>query len=429
MVERRLKEALRQDRARIQVGAISHFGLMEMSRQRLRPSLVENSFVHCEHCAGTGLVRGVESASLHVLRAIESAGAPRDAAEIAVHVAPALALYILNNKRLWLAEIERRCVMQVHFEFDDTLQPPAHRIVKTQVRSPAEIPAELPTRLAAADPEPDAPAVEEEDASLEEAPERPPVRTIAIVEAEPAPVAEAADAAPTDTPEEAERKRKRRRRRRRGERREDGTDAAEAAPTTDEAEQTDTDTIAIAAEPVGELAEASALVEVPSDPVDEATPGRSRRGRRSGRRRSRRDDEAPADIVAPDAPQPVYSGPTPADPFNGAFDIFDVLARSEDEYMVNMSASAASFGSPAPAAPDHAEPAFEPEPQPDGEAELPLSSPSAELFAPPEPAASQPEPELRSIEPEPEPASEPAIQPILVGAGEPTARRSGWWRR
>ena len=420
MVERRLKEALRQDRARIQVGTISHFGLMEMSRQRLRPSLVENSFVHCEHCNGTGLVRGVESASLHVLRAIESAGAPRDAAEIAVHVAPALALYILNNKRLWLAEIERRCVMQVHFEFDDTLQPPAHRIVKTQVRSPSDIPAELPTRVVAADPEPDAPGLEEEDAPLEEAPERPPARTIEIVEAEPAPAAEAADAAPTDTPEEAERKRKRRRRRRRGERREDGTEAPEAAIAADEAEQTGADMDAIAAEPAGEPAEAAAAVEVPADSADEATPGRSRRGRRSGRRRSRRDDETPADIVAPDAPQPVYSGPTPADPFNGAFDIFDVLARSEDQYMVNMSASAASFGSPAPATPERAEP----EPQADGEAELPLSPPLPEQFAPPEP-----EPPPAALEPETEPASEPAIQPILVGAGEPAARRSGWWRR
>ena len=85
MVERRVKEALRQDRARIQVGAISHFGLLEMSRQRLRPSIAENSFAPCEHCNGTGLVRGTESSALHVLRAIEAVGTVGDAAEIAVH--------------------------------------------------------------------------------------------------------------------------------------------------------------------------------------------------------------------------------------------------------------------------------------------------------------------------------------------------------
>ena len=71
MVERRLKEALKDDRARIQVGHISHFGLLEMSRQRLRPSLTETSFITCPHCSGLGLVRNVESAAIHVLRAIE----------------------------------------------------------------------------------------------------------------------------------------------------------------------------------------------------------------------------------------------------------------------------------------------------------------------------------------------------------------------
>ena len=82
-----LKDALKSDRARIQVGHISHFGLLEMSRQRLRPSLVETSFAACPHCGGTGHVRSTESSALHVLRAIEDEGAKRRAAEIVVHVA------------------------------------------------------------------------------------------------------------------------------------------------------------------------------------------------------------------------------------------------------------------------------------------------------------------------------------------------------
>ena len=107
-VERRLKEALKHDRARIQVGSISHFGLLEMSRQRLRPSLAETNFVTCPHCSGTGHVRSTESAALHVLRAIEEEGGKRRAAEIVVHCAGSIALYILNHKRLRLAEIEQR---------------------------------------------------------------------------------------------------------------------------------------------------------------------------------------------------------------------------------------------------------------------------------------------------------------------------------
>ena len=89
MVERRMKEALKNDRARIQVGHISHFGLLEMSRQRLRPSLAETSFIACPHCGGTGHVRSTESAAIHVLRGIEDEGGKRRAAEIVVHVATA----------------------------------------------------------------------------------------------------------------------------------------------------------------------------------------------------------------------------------------------------------------------------------------------------------------------------------------------------
>ena len=75
-VERRLKDALRHDRARIQVGSISHFGLLEMSRQRLRPSLVESVSQSCPHCLGTGRVRSVNSSALHILRIVEEEALP-----------------------------------------------------------------------------------------------------------------------------------------------------------------------------------------------------------------------------------------------------------------------------------------------------------------------------------------------------------------
>src|SRR4029077_498907 len=113
MVERRLKEGLKNDRARIQVGHISHFGLMEMSRQRLRPSLAETSFIACPHCGGSGHVRSTESAAIHVLRGVEEEGAKRRAAEIVVYASVPVALYILNHTRERLAEVEGRCALGV----------------------------------------------------------------------------------------------------------------------------------------------------------------------------------------------------------------------------------------------------------------------------------------------------------------------------
>ena len=153
IVERRLTEALKVDRARIQVGHISHFGLLEMSRQRLRPSLAETSFVTCPHCGGTGHVRGTESAAIHVLRDIEEEGAKRRAAEILVRVAAPIAMYILNHKRARLAEIEARYAMQVTFAGDDSLIPPQVRIERVRAQAAIEAPAAI-TPDARAEPEP-----------------------------------------------------------------------------------------------------------------------------------------------------------------------------------------------------------------------------------------------------------------------------------
>ena len=134
-VERRLKESMRHDRARIQIGRISHFGLLEMSRQRLRPSLAETSSVPCPHCDGTGLRRSTDSSALAILRAIEEEGVKQKADEITVYVASAVALYILNQKRATLTEIERRFLIHVVLVNDDTLIPPAHRIERTKART------------------------------------------------------------------------------------------------------------------------------------------------------------------------------------------------------------------------------------------------------------------------------------------------------
>ena len=127
-VERRLRDELRHDRARVHTGRISQFGLMEMSRQRLRPSVVEASTVACPHCDGTGRLRSVESAALQVLRSIEEEGLKQRASAILVHMPAQIGFYILNNKRDALAELEQRYTMTLELRPDDTLVQPNHRI-------------------------------------------------------------------------------------------------------------------------------------------------------------------------------------------------------------------------------------------------------------------------------------------------------------
>ncbi|HQU12454.1 MAG TPA: ribonuclease E/G, partial [Acidiphilium sp.] len=201
MVERRLKDALKNDRARIQVGSISHFGLLEMSRQRLRPSLAETMLIPCPHCQGVGHVRSTASTALAVLRAIEDEAAGR-AAELLVHLTPDVALYIFNHKRAQLAAIEARFGMQVAFVADGTV-PATFKIEKVRTHA-ASRPQEAPVAAQSA------PVVEAEEVEAEaEAPDQ-------GDEAE-APVADAAGKAAADDGE----RRRRRRRRRRGGRREE----------------------------------------------------------------------------------------------------------------------------------------------------------------------------------------------------------------
>ena len=105
-VERKMKESLKTDRARIQVGRISSLGLLEMSRQRLHPNILEISTSPCPHCQGSGRIRSIESAALHVLRAIEEEGIRGRSSHISVQVHGEVAIYILNNKRSDLVELE-----------------------------------------------------------------------------------------------------------------------------------------------------------------------------------------------------------------------------------------------------------------------------------------------------------------------------------
>ncbi|KAA6204822.1 MAG: S1 RNA-binding domain-containing protein [Candidatus Tokpelaia sp.] len=120
-VEKRLKDCLKGDRARIQVGRISHFGLMEMSRQRIRASVLESTTEPCPHCFGQGYVRSQSSLALHVLRVIEEYLQRSPSHNIMVRTPVSTALYVLNHKRQALTELEQRFGLSIGVEADDTI--------------------------------------------------------------------------------------------------------------------------------------------------------------------------------------------------------------------------------------------------------------------------------------------------------------------
>jgi ribonuclease E len=137
-VERRLKEAMRSDRARIQIGRISPFGLLELSRQRLRPSLAEVSTQKCPHCGGSGFIRSTESTALRVLRGIEEEGIKARSAALKVTLPASVAIYMLNQKRGALAAIEQRYGIEISFEPDAAMVPPEYRIDRLKIRERGE---------------------------------------------------------------------------------------------------------------------------------------------------------------------------------------------------------------------------------------------------------------------------------------------------
>jgi len=239
-VERRLKDAMRNDRARIQLGRISPFGLLELSRQRLRPSFLETNFQPCPHCNGTGMRRSVESTALHLLRIIEEEGIKRRSDEVTFHMASDAALYLLNHKRANLSAIESRYSVRIFLNADDELIPPDHRIERTKPRTADASDSALSAGTAQQGPD-------------------------------------AEDDTDTDTGDE-ESPRKRRRRRSRRKKRSEDNEGAVAADSRNETLSEDADEAD--AEPQGEDAPAEN-----GEDDDEKPAKRRRRGKRGGRRR------------------------------------------------------------------------------------------------------------------------------------------------
>ena len=270
-VEKRLKDCLRNDRARIQVGRISHFGLMEMSRQRIRASVLESTMKPCPHCGGTGHVRSDSSVALLVVRAIEDFLLKDSRSHIIVRTPIATALYMLNHKRSTLTDLERRFGLTITVEADDSVGSQHYAISRGAL-------AEKPEGFVPIQPQPAYVEFEEPEDEIVEEPEE----------------EEAAEAAPSQ-PQQAragengdsqrDRKRRRRRRRRGGKDR-DGEQEADAANGGDEAGSGEAEgAFEDADEP-----EATAPEAVEADAADDDGPAKKRRRGKRGGKRNRRDE-------------------------------------------------------------------------------------------------------------------------------------------
>ena len=279
-VERRMKEAMKNDRARIQLGRISPFGLLELSRQRLRPSLLEANFEKCPHCAGLGVIRSIESAALHTLRAIEEEGIRRRSSEITVAVPSKVGMYILNTKRAELALVEQRYGLRVIVQTDDTLIVPESRIERVKARLPGEeAAAAVATASALAEPERRTVVADDEDDEIEEE---------GAETAEPRRSAPA-EAASGERPGEGERDR-RGRRGRRGRRRPGGERSGEGAPPAHRPAAVQPAPESDEGDETSETAEGAEAGAPPTPGVGENGEGQARkrrRGKRGGRRRGR----------------------------------------------------------------------------------------------------------------------------------------------
>jgi ribonuclease E len=336
-VERRLKEALKHDRARIQVGHISHFGLLEMSRQRIRSSVLESSTEKCPHCGGTGHVRSVSSVALQLLRAIEEMMLKGATHNLIVRTRTETALYLLNHKRAHLRELEERFQLTITVNADATVAGQVSYVIEKgeQVHS-----IEQAKALVAERPASIAPAAEDEyeDEPTEEFDEVEEGENVEqVADAGEDDHEEGGSPAPEAARGEGERNERKRRRRRRGRRggegREGEAPAAEngaghsAAQGAEERES-----------PAGTDAEAETEFggpEVAGESQADGEKRRRRRGRRGGRRaRQGRDGEALA--TSSDSAPALQTDGSPelqqAEPEQGEVEHVAAEAREPDQW-------------------------------------------------------------------------------------------------
>jgi ribonuclease E len=368
-VEKAMKEALKDDRARIQVGRISSFGLMEMSRQRLRTGVLEASTRACPHCEGTGLVRTASSAGLSALRMIEDEAARGRGSLLTLRASQEATIYVLNRKRADIAEIEDRYGVQVEI-IPDREEEGARMSVEASGPPPAYAPKIEALIEEDYDDVPD--EIEEEEEEIVEEAEEQPRR----------------ESRPREQREEGEgRGRGRRRRRgRRGRKDENGEsmegESAEGDSVEGEAGDAELDTDAVESNVV-ESVDTGENADTETAELDDEQPqgeGRRRRGRR-GRRGGRRQTEAQADTSPVEAAgDPLLAADDEAEPVE-----LEPIAEAGDAGPVTTGLDA-----PAPAVVEDAAPVEGPKTRrrpraraaaPAVEAEAPVAAPAVEAEA------------------------------------------------
>lgn len=278
-VEKKLKDCLKNDRARIQVGRISHFGLLEMSRQRIRASVLESTTQICSHCGGTGHVRSQSSIALHVLRGIEEYLLKNTTHDITVRTTPDIALFLLNHKRGSVVDYENRFGVSIFIESDVSIGSSHFAVDRGEaVENPVKI--ESLMQFAAIPVEEDDDVVIEMDEDEEE--EELAVKAVSKPER-----------AEGDDQNGRKRKRRRRRRNRNGERNDDAqAQGSNVDSISEDGEEGDDEAEDDAAD-----ASTNAEATAESDTDENGRRKRRRRGKRGGRR-NRNGEEGAEDASA-----------------------------------------------------------------------------------------------------------------------------------
>ncbi|WP_424180174.1 Rne/Rng family ribonuclease [Yoonia sp. TsM2_T14_4] len=382
-VEKRFKDKLKTDRARIQVGRISGFGLMEMSRQRLRPGMLEATTQMCSHCHGTGLLRSDDNVALSILRQLEEEGVRARSKEVLVRAPIAIANFLMNGKRENIAEIEARYGMSVRVECDPVLISPDFVVekFKTATRIVPEAAPIVASALLMDDDEDDDLIIETPDEDEEDAVAPTPKAAAAVL-----------DAPEADGEDRPKRKRRRRRRRRTG---------AGDAPQAEGAEPSDAEDEALSV----------------SEPAHTAASEDKPKRRRTRTRKSA--DAAPQEVVETVA-EAVIDTPVAAQ------------AAQEPAQDATPAKRTRSRRKPAVAQDATPEPVATAEIAVTEDVPAPAKRRSRAKPKPAEPAAAAVPDPVAEAPTDSAPAAEPAPtpQPVPDSAPEPAAdkpRRKGWW--
>ncbi|NEI65060.1 Rne/Rng family ribonuclease [Rhizobium leguminosarum] len=413
-VEKKLKECLKNDRARIQVGRISHFGLLEMSRQRIRASVLESTTQVCSHCGGTGHVRSQSSVALHVLRGIEEYLLKNTTHNITVRTTPDIALYLLNHKRQTIIDYESRFGVAIVIDADGSVGAQHFAIDRGE---PVENPVKIETLFNfAAIPEDDDDDIvievdEEEDEELAEKPA----------------VAERPVAARSEGEADGNRKRKRRRRRR-GRNGNAEQPASAAGEAGDEDEDGD-----------DEGSEGDETTEATPETRAESEESQRRKRRRRGKRGGRRNRaEDGSELTAGEAGEDNGGDEDEGDGAPSEAVAVEAIAEPADEGQAAMAAvesatvitedvkPARSRGRRKPAAAPVEEPVAETSPVAEAEPELVEASADLETSVQEEakPVRANRESNISS--------SEPTVKSTRVENGEGDdgkPKKAGWWQR